>query len=292
MRSCQLVGPPGGFETAADELVILAYQVWYLAPSLPVRSLLKAHPESVRERDVLSLIACRNMWYSAVVEVSGLLRSAGARRVDVVAATDTRRSVNDAGDDAALAADWKARTVPVVRSGRCRRRRTRQGCRGGTAHRRVPTVSTRCGARRARLGCSRPHWPAGYFANGAQTVRSARRIGSAAHAVTLVIVRAGPGDRYRGRSAADRSRGARGRCAFRRDRPRFRLSPDLFRPVDDQTRWRSHDGYAMSLTHERPSYQELSDWLTQRCRRASTLAPDTSTSTSRWPTTGSTLPQV
>ncbi|MGB7111236.1 MAG: hypothetical protein WBD77_11950, partial [Mycobacterium sp.] len=39
---------------------------------------------------VVSLIACRNMWYSAAIEVSGLLRSAGARRVEVVAATDTR----------------------------------------------------------------------------------------------------------------------------------------------------------------------------------------------------------
>ncbi len=75
-----------------DELVILAYQVWYLAPSLPVRSLLKTHPEIVCGRRVLSLIACRNMWYSAAVEMSGLLQSAGARSVDVVAATDTRRS--------------------------------------------------------------------------------------------------------------------------------------------------------------------------------------------------------
>jgi hypothetical protein len=88
----ELVEPDGGFVTAADELVILAYQVWYLAPSLPIRTLLKAHPEAVRGRDVVSVIACRNMWYSAVVEVSGLLRTAGARRVDVVAATDTRRS--------------------------------------------------------------------------------------------------------------------------------------------------------------------------------------------------------
>jgi hypothetical protein len=88
----ELVEPAGGFATAPDELVILAYQVWYLAPSLPIRSLLTAHPEAVRERDVVSLIACRNMWYSAAVETSGLLRSAGARRVDVVAAIDTRRS--------------------------------------------------------------------------------------------------------------------------------------------------------------------------------------------------------
>jgi hypothetical protein len=82
----------GGFHTAADELVILAYQVWYLAPSLPIRSLLKTHPETVRGRSVVSLIACRNMWYSAAIETSGLLQSAGARRVDVVAATDTRGS--------------------------------------------------------------------------------------------------------------------------------------------------------------------------------------------------------
>jgi hypothetical protein len=87
----ELVEPAGGFDGDPEELVILAYQVWYLAPSLPIRSLLKAHPEAVRNRRVVSLIACRNMWYSAAIEVSGLLRSAGARRVEVVAATDTRR---------------------------------------------------------------------------------------------------------------------------------------------------------------------------------------------------------
>jgi hypothetical protein len=86
----ELIEPAGGFSSDPEELVILAYQVWYLAPSLPVRSLLKAHPEAVRNRSVVSLIACRNMWYSAAIEVSALLRSAGARRVEVIAATDTR----------------------------------------------------------------------------------------------------------------------------------------------------------------------------------------------------------
>ena len=89
----ELVEPAGGFATETDgpdELVILAYQVWYLAPSLPIRSLLKAHPGAFRDRRVVSLIACRNMWYSAAIEVCGLLRSAGARSVEVVAATDTR----------------------------------------------------------------------------------------------------------------------------------------------------------------------------------------------------------
>ncbi len=87
----ELVEPAGGFVSEPEELVILAFQVWYLAPSLPIRSLLKAHPEVVCNRRVVSLIACRNMWYSAAIEVSGLLRSAGARGVGVVAATDTRR---------------------------------------------------------------------------------------------------------------------------------------------------------------------------------------------------------
>lgn len=87
----ELVEPAGGFVTEPEELVILAYQVWYLAPSLPIRSLLEAHPQAVRNRRVVSLIACRNMWYSAAIEMSGLLQSAGARSVKVVAATDTRR---------------------------------------------------------------------------------------------------------------------------------------------------------------------------------------------------------
>jgi hypothetical protein len=86
----ELVEPAGGFATGPEELAILAYQVWYLAPSLPIRSLLKAHPDAFRDRRVVSLIACRNMWYSAAIEVRGLLRSAGARSVEVVAATDTR----------------------------------------------------------------------------------------------------------------------------------------------------------------------------------------------------------
>jgi len=87
----ELAEPAGGFDTEPEELVILAYQVWYLAPSLPIRSLVKTHPDSVRNREVVSLIACRNMWYSAAIEMAGLLQSAGARSVRVVTATDTQR---------------------------------------------------------------------------------------------------------------------------------------------------------------------------------------------------------
>jgi hypothetical protein len=88
----ELVEPPDGFRAAPDELVILAYQVWYLAPSLPIRSLVRRYPETVEGRDVVALVACRNMWYSAMIEMSQLLRCAGARRLDAVAAIDTRPS--------------------------------------------------------------------------------------------------------------------------------------------------------------------------------------------------------
>lgn len=86
----ELAEPPGGYETGPEELAILAYQVWFLAPSLPIRSLLKTHPEAFRNRRVVSLIACRNMWYSAAIEVRALLRAAGARSIEVVATTDTQ----------------------------------------------------------------------------------------------------------------------------------------------------------------------------------------------------------
>ena len=181
----ELVEPAGGFGTQPDELVILAYQVWYLAPSLPVRSLLNAHPEAVRDRRVVSLIACRNMWYSAAIEVSGLLRSAGARGVEVVAATDTRRPVNDTGDHAALAADRQARTLSVVRAGRGRRRGTRSGRRCGSMHRRVRADFARRGAHRAHPGCGGSPCRHGVSSGGAPTVRSARRLGAMAQAASL-----------------------------------------------------------------------------------------------------------
>lgn len=95
----ELVEPVAGFladqdQQDLDEVVVLAYQVWYLSPSLPIRSLVAAHPEVFRNRRVITLIACRNMWYSAAIEVADLLRSAGARCVEVVAATDTQHQAN------------------------------------------------------------------------------------------------------------------------------------------------------------------------------------------------------
>ncbi|MGW4741977.1 hypothetical protein [Nocardia xishanensis] len=83
--------PASGFHTEPDELVILAAQVWFLSPSLPVRALLTNHPELFEDRDVLAFMVCRDKWYSAAVEMRAVLDRVGARFAGVVAATDTNR---------------------------------------------------------------------------------------------------------------------------------------------------------------------------------------------------------
>lgn len=77
--------PAGG---PAPDLVLFAFQVWYLAPSLPMRSVLAQHPELFRGHPVVGLVACRNMWYSAALAVRGQLTAAGARYAGTVAAVD------------------------------------------------------------------------------------------------------------------------------------------------------------------------------------------------------------
>ena len=72
------------------DLVILPYQVWFLAPSLPVTGFLK-HPLAgalLRGKPVVTVIACRNMWLMAQEKLKGLLAGVGARLIDNVALID------------------------------------------------------------------------------------------------------------------------------------------------------------------------------------------------------------
>ncbi|HKO36978.1 MAG TPA: hypothetical protein VJU14_01265 [Solirubrobacterales bacterium] len=71
------------------DLVILASQVWYLAPSLPVQAFLDSEQSSVLSgRPVVSVVTCRNMWYAAVTRLEEKLRSAGATLLGTVVLTD------------------------------------------------------------------------------------------------------------------------------------------------------------------------------------------------------------
>ena len=96
-RGCELepveLASRGGSSEPADgerfDLVILAYTVWFLSPSLPVQALF-ASPlrETLRGTPVVSLIACRNMWLSAERTVRRLVRDAGGVHAGTIAVTD------------------------------------------------------------------------------------------------------------------------------------------------------------------------------------------------------------
>ena len=72
------------------DLVILPYQVWFLAPSQPITAFLK-HPHAARllqGKPVVTVIACRNMWLMAHEKVKAMLAATGARLIDNVVLTD------------------------------------------------------------------------------------------------------------------------------------------------------------------------------------------------------------
>jgi hypothetical protein len=72
------------------DLVVLAYQVWYLAPSGPATAFLKsdAGRALLGGRPVVTVIACRNMWLAAHEAVAELIREAGGVLRDNVVFTD------------------------------------------------------------------------------------------------------------------------------------------------------------------------------------------------------------
>lgn len=72
------------------DLVILAYQVWFLSPSRPMTSFL-ATPEAaklLKDTPVMTLIGCRNMWLMAQEKLKARLQALQAKLVDNVALTD------------------------------------------------------------------------------------------------------------------------------------------------------------------------------------------------------------
>jgi hypothetical protein len=78
---------------AADDsfdLIVLFYQVWFLAPSQPVTAFLQS-PQARRllaGKPVITVIACRNMWMMAHTHMSTLLARIGARHLDNVVLSD------------------------------------------------------------------------------------------------------------------------------------------------------------------------------------------------------------
>jgi len=95
MPETVLLEPPAlePLAVGADEhfdLIVLAYQVWYLAPSGPMTAFLKSETGKrlLRGRPVVTVIACRNMWLLAQESVKRLIQEAGGRLLDNVVFTD------------------------------------------------------------------------------------------------------------------------------------------------------------------------------------------------------------
>jgi hypothetical protein len=68
---------------AEFDLIVLAYTIWYLSPSLPVQAFLQS-PEArrlLKGTPVVTVIGCRNMWLLAQERVKGRIRELGAQLV-------------------------------------------------------------------------------------------------------------------------------------------------------------------------------------------------------------------
>lgn len=70
------------------DLIILAYQVWFLSPSLPIQGFLKSeYARVLRDTKVITLVGCRNMWHSASERMKKMISKLGGIHLDNVVIT-------------------------------------------------------------------------------------------------------------------------------------------------------------------------------------------------------------
>lgn len=78
------------FERSDYDLIIFAYQPWFLSPSIPSNSILQ-HPsvkKIMHNKPVITLIGARNMWLNSQEKVKTLLKEANAILVGNIALVD------------------------------------------------------------------------------------------------------------------------------------------------------------------------------------------------------------
>ena len=93
MPEAVLLDPPALEPVRAGghfDLIVLAYQVWFLSPSGPITAFLKSDEGKrlLRGRPVVTVIGCRNMWLNAQEKVKQLIGEAGGELRDNVVFTD------------------------------------------------------------------------------------------------------------------------------------------------------------------------------------------------------------
>jgi hypothetical protein len=90
----QPVQPISIDENSDFDLVILAYQVWFLSPSLPTTAFLQSEQAKnlLKDKPVITVIACRNMWLTAQEKMKATLHKLHAHLLDNVVFIDDTHS--------------------------------------------------------------------------------------------------------------------------------------------------------------------------------------------------------
>ncbi len=71
------------------DCILLGFQPWYLAPSIPVNSFLHSDAASVfRGRPVVALVTCRNRWERALKIARDRIHASGGRLIDSLIVQD------------------------------------------------------------------------------------------------------------------------------------------------------------------------------------------------------------
>jgi len=87
--ACEL--EPFSYNTSENyDLVVIAYQPWFLSVSIPINSFLQT-PEAkqlLKNKNVVTILACRNMWLNAQEKMKAVLKSLDANLVGNITYVD------------------------------------------------------------------------------------------------------------------------------------------------------------------------------------------------------------
>lgn len=86
------------FIESAYDLIIFAYQPWFLSPSIPANSLLKNSEffKLLKGTKIITIIGSRNMWICAQEQIKTLLKEAGANLIGNIVLKDKHNNLSSA----------------------------------------------------------------------------------------------------------------------------------------------------------------------------------------------------